>query len=93
MSTARAIARELKQADEAMLRAKPLADAGEYGNALVDGSDVADKFLNDNGLANAGPAVGPNLAALHERCDQELIRSKDTTPSRWPKVVTMPGSV
>ena len=47
----------------------PLANAGENGNALMDGADVPDKFLNDNGLAHACAAVGPDLATLHEGGD------------------------
>ena len=49
---------------------RPLADAGEYRNALVDRADVADQFLNDYGLAHTRPAVGADLATFHEGCDQ-----------------------
>ena len=48
----------------------PLTDAGEHRNTLVNGADVANQFLNDNCLADPGPAVGANLAAFHEGGDQ-----------------------
>ena len=49
---------------------RPLANTGEHRDPFVDGADVADQLLNDNGLAHAGPAVGADLATLHEGCDQ-----------------------
>ena len=44
-----------------------LAHASEHRHALVDGPDVADELLDDHGLADASAAVGPDLAAFHER--------------------------
>ena len=51
-----------------------LAYAGEHGRAAVLLSEVVDKLLNDNGLADACAAEQAGLAALDERLDA----------GRWP---------
>ena len=55
---------------EVVALARALAHAGEDGVAAVLGGDVADQFLNDDGLADACAAVRANLAASGERADQ-----------------------
>ena len=47
-----------------------LADAGEDGETAVHRSDVVDELLDDDGLADAGAAEQPGLAALHVRRQQ-----------------------
>ena len=47
-----------------------LADAGEHGDALVLGADVADQLLDDDRLARARTAVRAHLAAPGERRDK-----------------------
>ena len=47
-----------------------LAHAGEHRHALMHRADVADEFLDDDGLADAGAAVGPDFAAFHKGGNQ-----------------------
>ena len=44
-----------------------LADAGEDGVAAVLAGDAGDEFGEDDGLAQAGPAEQPRLAAADQR--------------------------
>ena len=60
-------ARLLHLVPQVVALAGALAHAGEDGEAAVLGGDVADELLDDDGLAHAGAAVGPDLAALGER--------------------------
>ena len=46
-----------------------LSHAGEHRNALVNGADVADKFLNYDGLADTGTPIGTYLSSFHKRGD------------------------
>ena len=50
--------------------ARPLADAGEDGDAAVLAGDVVDQLLDQDGLADAGTAEEADLAALDVRRDQ-----------------------
>ena len=50
--------------------AGPLADAGEDGKAAVGAGDPGDQLGEDDGLAQAGPAEQPRLAAADERRQQ-----------------------
>ena len=50
--------------DEVVALAAPLADAGEHRHAGVLLGDVADQLLDDDRLADAGPAEDADLAAL-----------------------------
>ena len=56
--------------DEVVALAAALADAGEHGHAGVLLGDVPDQLLDDDRLADAGPAEDADLAALLERADQ-----------------------
>ena len=56
--------------DQVVALAAALADAGEDRHAGVLLGDVADQLLDDDGLADAGPAEDADLAALLERADQ-----------------------
>jgi hypothetical protein len=47
--------------------ARPLADAGEHGDALVVLHHGVDQFHHHHGLADAGTAEHPCLAALGKR--------------------------
>ena len=47
-----------------------LAHASEDGYPLVNSADVADKLLNDYGLAHTGPTIGAHLATLGEGGNQ-----------------------
>ena len=57
-------------AEEVVPLARPLADAGEHRVAAVLGGDVADQLLDDDRLADAGPAEDADLAAAPERGDE-----------------------
>ena len=52
-------------APEVVALARALAHAGEDGEALVLGGDVADQLLDEDGLAHSGAAEEADLAALH----------------------------
>ena len=56
--------------DEVVALARALADAGEHRHAGVLLGDVVDQLLDDDRLADAGPAEDADLAALLERADQ-----------------------
>ena len=56
--------------DEVVALARPLAHAGEHRHARVLLRDVVDELLDDDGLADAGAAEDPDLAALLERADE-----------------------
>ena len=56
--------------DEVVALARSLADAGEHRHAGVLLGDVPDQLLDDDRLADAGPAEDADLAALLERADQ-----------------------
>ena len=56
--------------DQVVALAAALADAGEHGVARVLLGDVADELLDDDRLADAGPAEDADLAALLERADE-----------------------
>ena len=51
---------------EVVALAGPLADAGEDGIAAVGAGDARDQLGQDDGLAQAGPAEQPGLAAADE---------------------------
>ena len=55
---------------EVVALARALPDTGEDRHTLVDRTDVADKLLDDHGLAHTRTAVGADLPALGERSDQ-----------------------
>ena len=57
-------------APEVVALARALAHAGEDGEALVLGGDVADQLLDEHGLAHAGTAEEADLAALDVRREQ-----------------------
>ena len=50
--------------------ARALADAGEHRHAAVLHGDVVNQLLNDDGLADAGAAEQPDLAAAQIRLEQ-----------------------
>ena len=50
--------------------ARALADAGEHRHAAVLHGDVVDQLLDDDGLADAGAAEQPDLAAAQVRLEQ-----------------------
>ena len=52
---------------EVVALARPLADAGEHGVAAVLHGHVVDELQDDDGLAHAGAAEEPDLAALERR--------------------------
>ena len=56
--------------DQVVALARPLADAAEDRVAGVLLGDVADQFLDDDRLADAGAAEDADLAALGEGADQ-----------------------
>ena len=56
--------------EEVVALARPLADAGEDGDAAVLLGDVVDQLLDQDGLADAGAAEEADLAALHVGSDQ-----------------------
>ena len=55
---------------EVVALARALADAGEHRQARVLLRDVVDELEHVDGLADAGAAEQPDLAALGERADQ-----------------------
>src|SRR5262249_6653152 len=50
--------------------AGPFADAGEDGVAAVGAGDAGDELLEDDGLAETGPAEEARLAAADERGEE-----------------------
>ena len=55
---------------EVVAFARALADAGEHRHAAVLHGDVVDELHDDDGLADAGAAEEPDLAALQVRLEQ-----------------------
>ena len=55
---------------EVVAFARALADAGEHRHAAVLHGDVVDQLLDDDGLADAGAAEQPDLAAAQVRLEQ-----------------------
>ncbi len=55
---------------EVVAFARPLAHAGEHGEAAVLGRDVVDQLLNDDRLADTSAAEQADLAALEKRLDE-----------------------
>ena len=55
---------------EVVALARPLADAGEDGDAGVLAGDVVDQLLDEDGLADAGATEEADLAAAHVGRDQ-----------------------
>ena len=55
---------------EVVALAGALADAGEHRHAAVLHRDVVDQLLDDDGLADAGAAEQPDLAAAQVRLEQ-----------------------
>ena len=55
---------------EVVAFARALADAGEHRHAAVLHGDVVNELLDDDGLADAGAAEQPDLAAAQVRLEQ-----------------------
>ena len=55
---------------EVVAFARALADTGEHRDAAVLHRDVVDQLLDDDGLADAGAAEQPDLAAAQVRLEQ-----------------------